>query len=296
MVNLTTLEWSHLLRGERLPLILVTSVLFAIGFVGNFAVVLVYRLRLKITDGRFFIPFLAIADLCATTVTSSFVLLMDYTEALFPSDLLCKVLQFLNWSTSQCSIFLLFAIAVHRYFSVCRPLDMRFTRNWQKAAIVVTVVLAYSIGSPLLLFSGRVTLHINYKGSNVTGDVCTFNPGHVKLGEVIYYRILFIGNILLLGVMTALYIPIGKVIFQRSKGAKQSTSTAKEAKPQITESNESGQSTDSIKLSIDLTKDIGPLPTEKNSEPNPKNNDSTPGKQKRNIYYIIGFEKKVVCL
>uniref|UniRef100_A0AAU8BTY7 NPFR1 n=1 Tax=Pinctada fucata TaxID=50426 RepID=A0AAU8BTY7_PINFU len=279
MANLTTEEWSQLLRVERLPLVLVTSFLFAIGVIGNLAVLVVYKARLKSTQGRYFIPYLAIADLCATTVTASFMLLMDYTEALFPSDQICKVLQFLNWSTSQCSIFLLFVIAVHRYFGVCRPLDMRFTKKWQRAAIVASVVLAYSFGLPLLFFSGRVTLHVNYKGSNVTGDICTFNPGQVKLGEDIYYRILFIGSILMLCIMTALYVPIGKVIFQKFRETKPS-STAKETTSQVTETSQSGLSSASNNATIELqdfvSNDSSSLPADKNSRLNLQSMDLTP--------------------
>ena len=217
MANLTSSEWSVILWHQRSPLITVTLLLFLIGFLGNLAVIIVYKLRLKRSEGRFFILYLAIADLSAVTVTSLFMMIMDFTEGLFPSDHLCKALQFLNWSTAQTSVFLLFVIAVHRYLSVCKPLELRFTRLWKKVAVGLSASLSYLLGLPLLAFSGRVRLNVKYKESNVTGYICTFNPGINEHGEAIYYNILFVGNLCLLVATTGLYIPVGKIIFLRMK-------------------------------------------------------------------------------
>ena len=41
------------------------------------------KLSLKVQEGQFYIPYLAIADLIATFVTSSFLLLLDIREALY---------------------------------------------------------------------------------------------------------------------------------------------------------------------------------------------------------------------
>ena len=150
--NLTARELKVIFRYQRIPLITVTILLFLIGFLGNLSVIVVYKLRLKKSDGRYFIPYLAIADLSAATVTSLFMMILDFTEGFFPSDELCKAFQFLNWSTSQTAVFLLFIIAVHRYLSVCRPLNLGFTRLWRRVAIGLSVAFAYVLGLPLLAF------------------------------------------------------------------------------------------------------------------------------------------------
>ncbi|KAK3102839.1 hypothetical protein FSP39_014332 [Pinctada imbricata] len=256
MVNLTSLEWNQILRRERTPLTTVTALLFMIGFLGNLIVLVVYKTRMRDSHGRYFIPYLAIADLSATFVTSSFMILMDYTEGIFPSDQLCKALQFLNWSTTQASVFLLFVIAVHRYLSVCRPLDLRITRMWQRAAIAGSVVLSYSFGTPLLAFSGLVTLRVNYKGSNVTGHVCTFNPGTNKIGETVFYNILFIGNIILLCVTTALYIPIGKIIFEKFREREQSQTYGIKNQSKIADDSQNVQSASSNDAGIESRDEI----------------------------------------
>ena len=223
--NLTSSEWNVILRHQRSPLITVTILLFLIGFVGNLSVIIVYKLRLKKSDGRYFIPYLAIADLSAATVTSLFMMIMDFTEGLFPSDELCKAFQFLNWSTSQTAVFLLFVIAVHPYLSVCRPLNLGFTRLLRRVAIGLSVAFAYLLGLPLIAFSGRVKLNVRYKEWNVTGYICTFNPGINEHGEAIYYNILFVGSILLLIATTGLYIPVGRIVFLRMKERKRSVKT-----------------------------------------------------------------------
>ena len=220
--NLTARELNVIFRYQRIPLITVTILLFLIGFLGNLSVIVVYKLRLKKSDGRYFIPYLAIADLSAATVTSLFMMILDFTEGFFPSDELCKAFQFLNWSTSQTAVFLLFIIAVHRYLSVCRPLNLGFTRLWRRVAIGLSVAFAYVLGLPLLAFSGRIKLNIRYKQWNVTGYWCTFNPGINERGEVIYYNILFVGSILLLIATTGLYIPVGRMVFLRMKEKKRS--------------------------------------------------------------------------
>ena len=224
--TLTAEEWNKILHQGRIPLICGMFLLFCVGSIGNILVISVYKLRMKDQEGRFYIPYLAIADLIATTVTSTFLLLLDFTEALFPSDPLCRFLQFLNWSGVQNSILMLFLIAVHRYLLICRPHNKRLQPSRKRILVACAAATSVIVSIPLLVFSGAVELHVNYKGSNVSGLFCSFNHGDYPTGEKVYQGILFGSNIVLLFATTILYIPIGRVVFDKSRKSEQAVNSS----------------------------------------------------------------------
>ena len=63
-----------------------------IGIFGNSVTLLVYATKLKITDERYFIPFLAICDLFASATCSILEIVDHRMKVTFKSHLLCKCL------------------------------------------------------------------------------------------------------------------------------------------------------------------------------------------------------------
>ena len=226
-VTMNAMKLNEILIKGRLPLIAVDAVLFLIGFLGNILVICVYQTKLGDQKGRFYIPYLAAADLVAITVTFTFMTLMDVTEALFPSDILCKIFQFLNWACVQISIFLLLVIVLHRYLLICHPLNVRMKIGERKTVVFGVVVLSFVIAIPVAIITGTSSVPMPVEDTVVDGVYCIFNYTHTD--EKIYLWCLFVGNIIAMIITTALYIPIGRVVFLKSKGHRKNITGQKPA-------------------------------------------------------------------
>ena len=210
------LEFNRKLVEGRLPLITVNIILFVVGFVGNVLVICVYNTRLKRGRGRFYIPYLAMSDLCSITVSCAVLTLMDVTEAMFPSEKLCKFIQFLNWACVQNSIFLLFVIALHRYLIICHPFRSPLvTIGERKMLVLVVAFLSVITSAPVVIFnSGIRTFPCLFDEQVIYGAFCSFNTKPQDQEQYLWF--IFVLNILVMIITTVLYIPIGKTVFSTS--------------------------------------------------------------------------------
>ncbi len=117
-------KWNSDLARGLTPKNVILLLFVVIGLLGNSTVILIYSFRMKGNkEERYFIPFLAIADLLASFVCALVGIGINMMQATFNNNYsLCKTFWFFAVFTASCSIFLLLIIALHRYLKVCRPL------------------------------------------------------------------------------------------------------------------------------------------------------------------------------
>ena len=166
-------------NSEKASVLTVNSVVLGlylfIGVIGNTMVIYIYNFRMKGSrDDRYFIPHLAVMDLCACVVGAGYAMALNILPLKFNGNELCKALWFLTQSTTMCAAFMLVVIAIQRYLKVVRPFKKQMTIQVKHFSVVATVFLSLFLSLPCLLFYGDVT--IDNHAANLTGHRCGANP------------------------------------------------------------------------------------------------------------------------
>ena len=199
-----------------IPNIVWSLICLVIGIVGNVIIILVYIFKMKnYSEERYFIPILALFDLCAIIFTTIYFIL-DYVYFVnFQSYIICKLIAFFTYSWTAISSHTLLVIGVQRYLKICKPLRPQMTLFWRRAAVAITIGYSAAFSSPLLYSAGIKEFYWTFEDRNVTVKTCAlnadnniqFNTAYLLLLSVI----LIIVNIL---AIMGVYIPIGHVIYK----------------------------------------------------------------------------------
>ncbi|OWF50499.1 gastrin/cholecystokinin type B receptor-like [Mizuhopecten yessoensis] len=206
-------EFVHALWSDTLFLVLY----IVIGVVGNSLVIIVYTLRFRNkSEERFFIPYLAVIDLVACVVCSTFGIAVNQYAVTFTNGGACKAFWLFSLFTTGCSIFTLLVIAVHRYQKICRPFQAQMSLKRKKLSLIGCIAASILLSLPALVFYG--TSPVKHPEHNIMGTRCANIRGPWSKAVAVAYK----GVILLvcLGVLVSLivlYSLIGRAVFKRIK-------------------------------------------------------------------------------
>ena len=198
-----------------IPNIIWTIIRFLLGLVGNSLVLYVYKFKVKHqTEGRYFIPVLAVFDL-SVSVFSSIYFISDYLNyGSYPSGIFCKTIGFLTYTTLVVSAHLLSVNGIQRYMKICRPLGPQMTLFWRRIAVAVTIIVSVGYSSPILLSAGIVEFQTSFKGRNVTVKSCSWNAQQSKEFNTVYSSITLAFVLFNIIAIIAVYVPTSRVIYR----------------------------------------------------------------------------------
>lgn len=223
----------------------VTIAIIVIGTIGNIFVLAAYwklfKRKSKQLKGRYFMPHLAVADLIACAVGSFVFLYFDFHRLIFTSDVGCRLSTFAAWSTNSVSVLMLLVISVNRYLKICRPHHPQMTLYWKRTALIIIIVVSIISCAPFLYFSG-----VRQGRTNTTefADVIDLPPHlHNKVLPYhqcatakdntiwwkIYYSALFVVQFGNMVAMIVLYVPMGKIIYEKYRQNKLSRTISRTA-------------------------------------------------------------------
>ena len=197
-----------------------------IGLFGNGYVLFIYKFRMKDkTESRYFIPYLAMADLCASFFTCITFTLLNFYPLYFPWDFWCKGMAFLSFVPGLASALFLLAIAVQRY-TRSRPLERHFSLFWRRATVGIILTVSLVMGIPCLLFAGVGEIEFVYNGNNVTSINCRQRGNQYMELAPVFYGVLAVVLSVNIVCIFILYICIATVVYRRNKGTRLSKSLA----------------------------------------------------------------------
>ncbi|BFZ17756.1 hypothetical protein BsWGS_20795 [Bradybaena similaris] len=177
-------------------------VLFTIGVVGNFLVCfVVVRSKHMQTVTNLFIMNLAVADAVVLVLCSPPTVLQSVTETWFLGDAMCKVVIFFQNTVVGVSVLTLSAIAVERYFAICRPLKSRITMRKVKFTVLVIWLISAALGSPNI--TNTVSAYFEQPELNVYLRTCKI--GLDQKMEEIYHMFIVIAFYLVPMVIIAIF-------------------------------------------------------------------------------------------
>lgn len=155
-----------------LPNTVMLILVLVLAVVGNGLVLLVYGFRLHSnlkSDDRYFIPWLAIVDIVAGIIGTSFGIMLNLNPLNFRSDTVCKLVWTGNKFAVVSSGFMLLAISVQRYFKVCKPFNSCMNQRTQRTIVIVIFIGSFVVSLPCVFFYGEATVVAKY---NMTGYNC----------------------------------------------------------------------------------------------------------------------------
>lgn len=202
------------------------SLLLFFGIIGNGKVLFLYRFKMPQTEERFFIPYLAVADITSTIFLACLGISNNFYFADFPNQLLCKSLHYFSWVTTSWSAFILLMISISRYLKICRPTGKQMTIFGRKCAVYGCFIFAIINTSPVIYFVGDRHQNVSCLSKNVTVVMCELRDfdGLVHTLKMTYIFIEICVIFSNAGITAGLYVPIGLQIYRRfAKRSKRTT-------------------------------------------------------------------------
>ena len=216
--NRTLEQWNQELVVIYLPLTIIHVLYIIIGVTGNSIVLFIYLKKFKAnSDGRFFIPVLAVIDMIACILNSTFHVSETLLPVMFESDIRCKIAWFSGMTAAEASIFTLLIIAIDRYMKICRPFGRQLSLRAKKLSILSVVLISLTLSAPCFVFYGLAEVESK---DNLIGWVCTsVTNGMPELSMAFNVFILGITAVESV-VISILYFLICRVIFKQQKRIK----------------------------------------------------------------------------
>uniref|UniRef100_A0A1I8FRB4 G_PROTEIN_RECEP_F1_2 domain-containing protein n=1 Tax=Macrostomum lignano TaxID=282301 RepID=A0A1I8FRB4_9PLAT len=138
----------------------VMAAIMAVGLAGNLIVLLVYARKKDGHAANVFILSLAVSDLIACCLVIPMSIAMEVNDYM-SSALACKLYYLLNCSGIPFSSMLMAAIAVERYFCICRPFLRAITVPRAKAIVLSLGAVAFSLGLAIAVFCSVVVRRVD---------------------------------------------------------------------------------------------------------------------------------------
>ena len=141
-----------------------------IGVLGNGVAICVFARKKEKLPHSIFILTLAITDFLTCSVVIPMAIFFIHSNYVTDSDLLCKVYHFFITSNVPFSAFIMVAISVERYISVCHPFLHLVNAKNTVIIILILLLFACSLGTITCLGYGTYEDCNKISGDNVTND------------------------------------------------------------------------------------------------------------------------------
>ncbi|XP_060069048.1 uncharacterized protein LOC132549143 [Ylistrum balloti] len=209
--------WSDFLVEQLRPVLMIISGYLVLGTVGNVFVMYIYWFGNKTSgEDRFFIPFLALFDLCANAVCSGSEIITEVNPLRFDSDIVCRLMALSSIAFVTMSSHLLLLITIDRYLKICTPFKSQMTLRRKKIALVFIVFAGTVVALPSLGLYGSVAVTM-WEG-NVTGRLCINVPsGETRIWHLTYKTVMFLYGSVHFLALVVLYILMLRSIYIQSR-------------------------------------------------------------------------------
>jgi len=208
-------DWNSQYINVFIPNIIWIILCLFLGLIGNSCVLFMYIFKMKQhREERYFIPILALLDLMASIFASIYDITDYFYFVTYPFSRLCTAIVFLSFCTSGLSGHCLLLVGIQRYLKICRPRGFQMTLFWRRVAILIIMCVTISYSVPILFAAGNKNVDWTFKGRNITGITCSINAQDNPDFISVFYPatlVIIITNII---ATTAVYIPIGCVIYK----------------------------------------------------------------------------------
>ena len=202
------------------PSLILVILLLIIGLPGNLLAFVVYLTKMKRNTASYFIMALTFSDLvnCVFSLPVEIAIIANFWTFDFP--LLCKLSRFITAWMNNTTSFVLVAIAVERFRSICTPLKPKFTAKLSKIICLSVYTLAALSAVPMIWGYGTCTYEVKLGNVTVYGKTCLIDDGvkHTAYpdGLLIYF---FTGHLVVFLILAVLYVCIARKLLNGNQNA-----------------------------------------------------------------------------
>lgn len=219
-LNMTATERLDLWDKTRLEALMPINILLflcaAVGIFGNGVVIYIYGLRLhKQHAGRYFIPYLAVADLLAVVLSVEHHTVSNFYPVTNKLERLCIWNYMAAFLATVFSMGILLIIAVQRYLKVCKPFGRQMTLFWRRFSLSLCFMFSLALAVSAYFTFGLEKIY--NKELNVTGTTCRRLTSSSQTFTLIHSATCTLFVVTEGAALIVLYWKIGKVVFRQRK-------------------------------------------------------------------------------
>ena len=170
-------QWNHEFFIIQIPVLTILSAFLVTGILGNGSVIYVYFVRFRrYSEKRFYIPVLAVTDLSACVVNSGVLLTEVFFWVSFPSEILCKTINYLAMLTTTVLVSILLLIAIDRYEAISKPLKIPNGVKRKRVFVILIIFTSMVASTPVLFYFGVAV--ISSEDGKLSGYRCKIVADH----------------------------------------------------------------------------------------------------------------------
>ena len=213
--EITAEDLSNAMKKEVWPVTILIGVEAVLGIVGNTLIILVYTLRYRRCNFKYFVLCMALIDItsCFTTLPGEMVSQLHWYN--YQYEWICKIKSYFNVFTVWSSAVTLLLLAYDRYRKICRPLDWQIQPKWALRSCVISVGISGLVAAPMVILWGKQSYVYHGSDQNVTVTICEKSRFYA---DGVYPFLFIVGAymapiVIMIGITYVLNFKISKAIF-----------------------------------------------------------------------------------
>ena len=177
--KVTAEDLSEEMKITVLPVTILIGIEACLGIAGNIFILLIYSLRYRRCNFKYFVLCMSLIDLisCLTTLPGEI-----YSQLYWYSykyEWICKTKSYFNVFVVWNSALALLLLAYDRYRKICRPLDWQLKPSWALRLCVISITVSALISAPVAVLWGKQTYIYKQKYQNITVTICEKSGNYI---------------------------------------------------------------------------------------------------------------------
>ncbi|XP_059171046.1 muscarinic acetylcholine receptor M3-like [Physella acuta] len=199
-----------------LPVMVILGVLSLTGVIGNSLVCFVFAKKFRQCSQNYLIIILAVFDLhsCIITIPYEIIDIRFYVYYVFDTDIICKVMKFINAFFNTGSILILLVIAVDRYRKVCKPLSKQLRLPTIRGIVFLVILVSTCYSWPSIFLYGIRSMNSTTIPGEMIRD-CSTPTGLDPIFPTVYNGVLFMSFVVISIALIVLYSRILREVKSR---------------------------------------------------------------------------------
>ena len=170
--TVTDEDLSEEMKIAVLPVTILIGVEACLGIAGNIFILIIYSLRYRRCNFKYFVICMSLIDLtsCLTTLPGEIYSQLHWYS--YKYEWICKTKSYFNVFIVWSSALSLLLLAYDRYRKICRPLDWQFDPSWARRLCVISIAVSAVVSAPVGLLWGKQSYIYEQKYENITVTIC----------------------------------------------------------------------------------------------------------------------------
>ncbi|KAK6183723.1 hypothetical protein SNE40_011148 [Patella caerulea] len=190
---------------DQIPVFLFIVAMMCISLFGNGVTCFIYGYKLRQTVTRNFIFTLSMLDLMSSVICMPIEIYIVAEITTFKYSELCKFSRYITYVSHSATSLVLLAIALDRYYKVCRPLQPFFNVRTSRIYCSIAILFSFVLAWPSIVLYGTNSI------PEINGTTCSISEDMATTSYPLIFYILYTSCFLFVALsMSIIYVRIIK--------------------------------------------------------------------------------------